>query len=106
MRSQRFQPLALEPLAAVLPSTPEVATLVAGKPTLNEVRTFVDKLFPNGVPSEVENTVSQLSKLPELKKGVREIVENEVEEFRKTLPLGPPVVAVDDFKSDLAVARL
>jgi insulysin len=109
MRSQRLQPTALAPLITIFddilpePAKSDATKLLASKPTLAEVKAFVAKAFVDGseIPEAVERELRALGKLPELKEGVREILEDEVEIFRRGLEKAGPVLAVDDYKSDL-----
>lgn len=114
MRSQRLQPLALAPLLHLLQqqSTPLPAeqveearkTLEEGKPTLEEVRMLVARLFATeegGVPTAVQVEFERLGKKEKLKDGTREIEEGEVDGFRAGLKKGEGVRPVGDFVTDL-----
>lgn len=96
MRSQRLQPAALAGLRKLL-AWDEGEELCDRKPTLEEVRTFVDRV---GGGEEVREEVERVARRRELAEGVTEVLD--VEELRKGLKRAEGVVPVDDFRTDLA----
>lgn len=106
MRSQRFQPEDLAPLTAELESTlsaelrVEANSLLANKPTLGQIQTFVNKIDAS---NRVTELVGGLGEMPVLPEGVQEILELDV--FRSGLKRADKVEPVGDFRSDL-VAHL
>ncbi|KAM0792534.1 hypothetical protein ACM66B_005203 [Microbotryomycetes sp. NB124-2] len=110
MRSQRLQPSALALLVDAISRShlePGDASklnesLLKNKPTLNEVQNLVTESFSTvTVPEDVRQELARLEVVPDLANDIDEILEKDVEQFRKQLALGPAVQAVGDFKTDL-----
>lgn len=109
MRSQRLQPSALEPfLETVRSSSPsssveEATKLVASKPTIAQIDAFVAQLEACS-KEEVEADVKKLKELAPLPEGTRELQEEEIEAFRKSLPRAEGYKPVATYEEDLAVS--
>lgn len=89
MRSQRFQPSALDPFLAVVrevaPSRVDDAVkLVADKPTLAQLEAFVGGLTASSA-GKLEAELQRLKALPPLPEGTREVEADGVDEFRRGL---------------------
>lgn len=89
MRSQRFQPSALDSFLAIVrevaPSRVDDAVkLVADKPTLAQLEAFVDGLTASS-EGKLEAELQRLKALPPLPEGTREVEADGVDEFRRGL---------------------
>ncbi|GAA5879693.1 hypothetical protein JCM8547_008957 [Rhodosporidiobolus lusitaniae] len=113
MRSQRLQPAALEPFLAIVRSTAPsaaeaAASLVASKPTIERLVEFVHS--QRGQMEDAWAVEAELEKLQELAPrpdGMRELREEQLNDFRKSLPRAPgykPVVST--YEEDLVQAHL
>lgn len=89
MRSQRFQPAALEPFLAVVrearpDKVDEANKLVADKPTLAQLEAFVSALALDD-SNKVKIELERLRGLPSLPAAAREVKADEVDAFRRGL---------------------
>lgn len=75
--------------------------LEEGKPTTEDLRAFVEKVFDGSVPSGVRSEVDRVAEKAQLREGATEIEEDEVESWRAGLAKGEGVKPVGDFATDL-----
>lgn len=111
MRSQRLQPAALAPLLSLvqqqessLPSEQfkEIRKMLEeGKPTSEDLRALVEKVYAGKVPSGVMDELKRVAEKAELREGTTEIEEGRVESWRSGLEKGEGVKPVGDFATDL-----
>ncbi|GAA6001195.1 hypothetical protein JCM10207_007455 [Rhodosporidiobolus poonsookiae] len=106
MRSQRLQPSSLDALVSAVrsahPSSAEaVDTLAASKPTLDAVEDFVRTTLGDNVDEAVFVALEKLKKLQSLPESATELKEDEVEGFRRSLPLAEGCKAVKTYEEDL-----
>ncbi|SGZ22725.1 BQ5605_C022g09533 [Microbotryum silenes-dioicae] len=107
MRSRRLQSDALKALEEVLPGGNEkVKALLESKPTLGQLEAGIQALYPEGqgIPQRIKEELEKVGRLPELEgEGVKELPEEEIDEWRKGLEKAERLGAREDHRSDLEV---
>ncbi|SCV68931.1 BQ2448_1951 [Microbotryum intermedium] len=107
IRSQRLQYDTLKALEKLLSSDEKVTTLLKSKPTLGQLETGIREFYPEGqdVPQNVKKEMEKLAHLPVLEgEGVKELLEQGIEEWRRGLEKAERLGPREDYRSDLEVA--
>ncbi|KDE02961.1 hypothetical protein MVLG_06527 [Microbotryum lychnidis-dioicae p1A1 Lamole] len=107
MRSRRLQSDALKALEEVLPGGNEkVKALLESKPTLGQLEAGIQALYPEGqgIPQRIKEELEKVVRLPELEgEGVKELFEEEIDEWKRGLEKAERLGAREDHRFDLEV---
>ncbi|KDE02956.1 hypothetical protein MVLG_06522 [Microbotryum lychnidis-dioicae p1A1 Lamole] len=107
MRSRRLQSDALKALEEVLPGGNEkVKALLESKPTLGQLEAGIQALYPEGqgIPQRIKEELEKVGRLPELEgEGVKELSEEEIDEWKRGLEKAERLGAREDHRFDLEV---